>query len=1183
EGLMPSIKLALEGCLGKRPRLPRILNKPGPGILKGIVKDTADTYYHMANMFFVPVENWPGKPAFYYLAVVNESFEITGVPPGSYYLFAIEAQNTESIDTVGLPIDWPRPVTIDADGKVAHVEIEMSTFLSKEARFWNVQGFLRGVGHLNALNASVEELGPYGRIVDVGGNPVPYATVQVREFKANRGEGEGIAAPDARTNEQGYYGLRPLDYPYFVGAIVHDPLINAAGHRWQYIQRNKVFEGKQAINFEFKPWPSVTRSGGIIEGTVVDAKDNPIPSFIVDVRPAGPWPKVNETSEPWYESWGFRAAFAGGKFALGDVPEGICNVRIMSHETSAERGDTLGQREVTVSTGQTKHLEFQIEDWEKKRRQRIYVTPFRLVSKQESGVKTAVPVEGEGGWGEAVEGVQVRLRADKYTWEAEEKPVFKADIRNRGELELYVHAADEFCQLEIDGEWHGWSGPWGKIDVKQSPLGHGSQINNISISLAKTWVGKKSVLALTAGVHTVRVAFILQRSEREYQNIVRAVSNPVEIEIVPVKAKTAVEVEAGEEALTAEKLVLKLVDNSGRPVAGAKVGTSVRTRDEQVLNSKLYWSLSSKEKDVSNEDGKIVLTRDKLFPQSWNPDRRRALYILNEERQIGAFCEISKDDERNQIELTLEPVCHVHGKLSSEDLEEIGRPLTWSNVYLGFNKDSQSVLSCMSEKQQFEFWVPPGEYELSAYGSGEGASTKHVRPTIEVKTGQSELDLGVVDLPATKLSTLIGKPAPEIGPIKAWKNGSPITLAELRGKAVIIYFDGTSPNTSRDLPQLVDLHNQFEANGLVIVALYNCPSMEALEAKWVEVYKKYGGVQNVPFRVAVDGGKSTFYEGSDKERPGATYAIYDITADPTTILIDPDGKIVGKLGLYGAKEKLGNMLGVEVKTTVSTWRQRFEEVYRLEDNRILKRIAPPFIPERRDYYVNENSSQASAISTSPGIFVFHWNGKLKNWGLSFTDKLDLNFLLGFVLRLKSFEYDGPEELLSIELPGDWIIRDEVSQKIKLKALEQLIDEELGRTIQFEKRTVERQVIVVTGNFKFHPPSETYEHKSVHLYSDELDPDEGSGGGTADSVNDFILRLGSLVDMPVADHTESSKKILVPYRHHRSSYLRRIKDKAEKAGKLQMLLANLTKQTELQFRIEKRPVEVWFITEKKKDK
>ncbi len=396
EGLMPAIKLALEGCLGERPRLPRLINKPGPCILKGIIKDTADTYYHMAKMFFVPVESWPGKPAFYYLAVVNESFEITGVPPGSYYLFAIEAQNTESIDAVGLPIDWPRPVKIDADGKVAHVEIEMSTFLSKKARFWNVQGFLRGVGHLNAVNASAEELGPYGRVVDVEGKPIPYAKVQVREFKPNRGEREGIASSDARTNEQGYYGLRPLDYPYFVGAIVHDPLINAAGYRWQYMRRNKVFEGKQAINFKFGPWPSVKSGGGMIEGTVVDANDNPIPSFIVDVRPAGPWPKVNETSEPWYESWGFWAAFAGGKFALGDVPEGICNVRIMSHETSAERGVTLGRREVTVSADQTTQLEFQIEDWEKKRRQRIYVTPTRRVSKQESGVKTAVPVEIEG-------------------------------------------------------------------------------------------------------------------------------------------------------------------------------------------------------------------------------------------------------------------------------------------------------------------------------------------------------------------------------------------------------------------------------------------------------------------------------------------------------------------------------------------------------------------------------------------------------------------------------------------------------------------------------------------------------------------------------------------------------------------------------------------------------------------
>ena len=384
EGLMPTIKLALEGCLGKRPRLPRLLKKPGPGILKGIVRDTADTSYHRAYLFFVPVEIWPGKPVFYYLAVVNESFEITGIPAGSYYLFAIEARNSDSIDAVGLPIDWPRTVMVDAGGKVTRVEIEMATFLSKNARLWNAQGFLRGVGHLNAENVRTEKLGPYGKVSDAKGRPVPYATVQVREFKPNRGAGEGIAAPDARTNEQGYYGLRPLDYPYHVGAMIYEPLMDTTGYRWRYMGRNKVFEGKQAINFKFSPWPSVKNGSGTIEGIVVDDNNNLIPSFIVDVRPAEPWPKVSETSELWYERWGLRSAFSRGQFALSDVPEGICNVRIMSHETSAARGVTLGQREIVVPAGQTIHLEFQIEDWEKKRKQRTVIYLGRPpVGKQE--------------------------------------------------------------------------------------------------------------------------------------------------------------------------------------------------------------------------------------------------------------------------------------------------------------------------------------------------------------------------------------------------------------------------------------------------------------------------------------------------------------------------------------------------------------------------------------------------------------------------------------------------------------------------------------------------------------------------------------------------------------------------------------------------------------------------------
>ncbi|MHC4535368.1 MAG: M56 family metallopeptidase [Planctomycetota bacterium] len=233
---------------------------------------------------------------------------------------------------------------------------------------------------------------------------------------------------------------------------------------------------------------------------------------------------------------------------------------------------------------------------------------------------------------------------------------------------------------------------------------------------------------------------------------------------------------------------------------------------------------------------------------------------------------------------------------------------------------------------------------------------------------------------------------------------------------------------------------------------------------------------------------------------------------------------------------------------MAAWRQRFEAVYRLENEQILKRISPPFIPERRDYYLNEHSHQASRISRSPDRFIFHWDGKLKNWGLGFVNT-NISSALYSVLRINTFEYEVPEELLSLKMPGDWIVRDEAPREVKLKALEQLLADELGRSIRFEKRTVEREVIIATGKFKFHPPSGTYENSSVHLFCDQVDPDEGSGGGTAYSVSDFLQRLGSRVKMPVIDKTESSEQLRIPYRHHRSSLLRNIKDKVEKTRKL----------------------------------
>jgi len=451
-----------------------------------------------------------------------------------------------------------------------------------------------------------------------------------------------------------------------------------------------------------------------------------------------------------------------------------------------------------------------------------------------------------------------------------------------------------------------------------------------------------------------------------------------------------------------------------------------------------------------------------------------------------------------------------------------------------------------------------------------------VRRSIQIKPGQLQLDLGKIDLPPTKWAAMLGHVAPELH-IKAWKHGGPVTLADLRGKIVLLHFGGRYPSTSRDLPKLVNLHEDFKDHSLIIIGIYSCKSIQELEGRFAEVASKYAGVQDVPFLLGIDSAEPVSKE-QGKTSLGATAAAYGITAWPTTLLIDQSGKLVESFSLYRGKERLEGMLNVRIKTKLAAWGKRFDEVYRLEEGQTVKRIAPPFIPERMEYYRQEHASQAEAIPEGPDRFAFHWrNGLLTNWGVSFgVNNLDL--VLRHVLRLASFEYSGPAEILNLNVSGDWIIRDEASQKDKLNALETILKKDLGRSIRFEKRNVEREVIIAKGKFKFHPPSGAYTNNRVIVFSDKMAPHDRGGGGTG-TMDKFLRQIGSLVGRYIINQAESSEDELV-YDHRRSSYLRKLPEGPERSTKLDMLLANLSKQTSLTFTKERRKVNVWFIAEEK---
>jgi len=141
--------------------------------------------------------------------------------------------------------------------------------------------------------------------------------------------------------------------------------------------------------------------------------------------------------------------------------------------------------------------------------------------------------EGWLPWGEAVEGVQCRLRVERSVWPGGTWPLLWADFRNRGQGEASMGLWPRSWDIQCDGLWYQaaarFSGGVMKFEVRP-----GGRRNNIGVQMTPRWrwrskQGSKP-LAFEPGKHTLRVAFKMDLAGLG-QCVV--VSNPIVIEIVP--------------------------------------------------------------------------------------------------------------------------------------------------------------------------------------------------------------------------------------------------------------------------------------------------------------------------------------------------------------------------------------------------------------------------------------------------------------------------------------------------------------------------------------------------------------------------------------------------------------------------------------------------------------------------
>jgi uncharacterized protein (TIGR03067 family) len=249
------------------------------------------------------------------------------------------------------------------------------------------------------------------------------------------------------------------------------------------------------------------------------------------------------------------------------------------------------------------------------------------------------------------------------------------------------------------------------------------------------------------------------------------------------------------------------------------------------------------------------------------------------------------------VTVTLQPVCRVVVSASCADLAKTEYAgMETFNAYIE-TMDGRGIVSDTNQKSgQLEYLLPPGDYVLELRGVAGLMGSK--RTKFAVPKNQSVYTVPPVAVPATEYLKLLGNSVPELSDVVAWK-GEPVKLADQKGKIVLVEFWGYwCGGCIQNMPVLMELHEKFKDRGLIIVGIHvdgdgEVDTVKALDEKLSLFRKEHWKGKDIPFPVALVSGKR---EGDSEDAGRGTVANrYGIRGYPSTLIIDRDGKLIGKL------------------------------------------------------------------------------------------------------------------------------------------------------------------------------------------------------------------------------------------------------------------------------------------------
>jgi uncharacterized protein (TIGR03067 family) len=343
-----------------------------------------------------------------------------------------------------------------------------------------------------------------------------------------------------------------------------------------------------------------------------------------------------------------------------------------------------------------------------------------------------------------------------------------------------------------------------------------------------------------------------------------------------------------------KQVTVTVTDPDGKPAAGATLFEVMYHLEND--KAKPGWQFDKPVKTGSDGTAKVPYERLRFRPLAARDEAGK---------QIGFAAVSPASLQKGVATVVLKPRCRLSGTIVCEELQKTGKPIGRTDVSLRYG--GQLIGDYISTEGKFEFPVPPGMYTLHGYGN----DLRGRDVTVTVPAGHSEFTVKPIALEASRLLVLQGGPAPELEGVVGWK-GEKVKLADLKGKYVLLEFWGywCGPCV-HSMPVLIELHEKFADKGLAIIGIHvdidgEVDTAAKYDDKIAPIKKKLWQDKSLPFPVVLTSGKR-IESGDNQPIRGGAAAQYGILGYPTTILIDREGKVVGKFHARDAKKAVAEV------------------------------------------------------------------------------------------------------------------------------------------------------------------------------------------------------------------------------------------------------------------------------------